>query len=98
MGVRGVGPEREPVRPAVGLGLGTPKRQQRPDDAVLALRLDPGRAAARGQPVEDRLDLIGRGVAGRAQPIRRDAVAEVAQLRLRAAAPVADDNLRPKCS
>src|SRR5262249_45499121 len=33
--------ELEPLRAAVGLGLLAPDREQRPDDAVLAVRLDP---------------------------------------------------------
>ena len=43
--------------------------EQRADDAVLAARLDPCRRAARDEPVEDRLDLVGGRVARRAQPV-----------------------------
>ena len=36
--------------------------EERTDDAVLATHLDSARRAARHDPVEDRLDLIGRGM------------------------------------
>ena len=58
-----------PALAAECLGLLAPERQQRADDTVLAARLDPLRAAARDEPVEDRLDLVARGVPGRAQAI-----------------------------
>ena len=80
--VRRVDAERQPVGAAVRLGLLAPERQQRPDDAVLALRLDPARAAARDEPVEDRLDLVGGRVAGRAQPVGRERVARSRKLGL----------------
>src|SRR5512132_84473 len=64
----------EPLCTAVGLGLPPPDRQQRTDDPVLALRLDPCRAAARHQPIEDRLDLVGGGVTRGAKPVGREAV------------------------
>ena len=67
VGVRGVHPEREPVRAAVLLRLLAPDRQQRADDAVLAAHLDPARASGGDEPVEDGLDLVRGGVAGRAQ-------------------------------
>ena len=86
VGVRRVGPELEPLGAAVGLGLLAPERQQRTDDAVLAVRLDPLRRAAGDEPVEDGLDLVGGGVARRAQAAaRRERVAQVAQLDLRRA-------------
>ena len=59
--------ELEPLAAAVRLGLVPPDGQQRMDDAVLPPRLDPGGGAARGEPVDDRLDLVRGGVAGRAQ-------------------------------
>src|SRR6266566_2731297 len=83
--IRRVGAEGKSVRAAISLGLLAPKREQRADDAVLALRLDPRRATARGQTVEDGLDLVGSGVAGGAQPVAGGRVAEVAQLGVRAA-------------
>ena len=64
---------------AVGLGLLAPERQQRTDDAVLAPRLDPARDAARDEPVEDGLDLVRGGVAGRAQAVAGEGVAHLAQ-------------------
>ena len=68
-GVRRVDPEGEPALAAERLGLLAPERQQRPDDAVLAPRLDPLRVPARDEPVEDRLDLVARRVAGGAEPV-----------------------------
>src|SRR5581483_3974272 len=73
--VRRVAPEGEAPLAAVGLRLLAPHREQRPDDAVLAPRLDPGRGTARGEPVEDRLDLVGR-----AQAARGERVPKLAQL------------------
>ena len=78
-GVRRIGTERKPALAAERLGLLAPERQQRAYHPVLAARLDPLRVAARDEPVEDRLDLIARGVAGGAQPLRPLRVAEVAQ-------------------
>ena len=72
-GVRRVDPERDAALAAERLGLLAPERQQRPDDAVLAARLDPLRVAARDEPVEDRLDLVARGVPGRAEAARAPA-------------------------
>ena len=73
---------RRPSARSTPVGLLAPERQQRADDAVLAARLDPGRVPARDEPVEDGLDLVGGGVAGRAQPVRRERVAQLAQLGL----------------
>ena len=56
---------------AVRLGLLAPDAEERPDDAVLAPDLDALRRPARGEPVEDRLDLVGERVPGRAQLGRR---------------------------
>src|SRR6266487_3618525 len=81
----------EPLRPAVGLGLPPPDRQQRTDDPVLALRLDPCRAAARHQPVEDRLDLVGGGVPGGSEPVGREAVPNLPQFDLGRSAAAVDD-------
>src|SRR6266516_2901268 len=89
--VRAVHAVGESVGAAVGHGLVAPERQERSDDAVFALRLDPGGAAARDEPVEDRLDLIGGRVAGGAQPVGREAVTNLAQLLLRPSAAAVDD-------
>ena len=67
LGVRGVDPVLEAVLLAVALRVLSPDLQQRPNDAVLALRLDALRAARGHEAVEDGLDLIGRSVACRAQ-------------------------------
>src|SRR4051794_1385871 len=56
--VRRVRAEGEAVRAAVLLGLRAPEVEQRPHDAVLALRLDPLRAPAGDEPVEHGLDLV----------------------------------------
>src|SRR5438067_583658 len=80
--VRAVHAVGESVGAAVGDGLVAPERQERSDDAVFALRFDPGGAAARDEPVEDRLDLIGGCVARGAQPVGREAVANLAKLLL----------------
>ena len=72
----------EPALAAERLGLLAPDAEQRPHDAVLAAHLDPLRAAARREPVEDRLDLVGQRVAGRAQRVGAERVANVAQLGL----------------
>ena len=71
-----VGAEREPDGLAVRLRLVAPDAEQRADDAVLALGLDPAGLPARHQPVDDGLDLVGCRVAGGAQPVGRERVAE----------------------
>src|SRR6476620_9609265 len=76
---------------AVGACLLGPEVEQRPDDAVLALRLDPARAAARDEPVENGLDLVGGGVTGCAQAIGRERVADAPQLVLGARRRGVDD-------
>src|SRR5687767_6163376 len=83
VGVRGVDTVREAVLVAVGDGLLAPDLEERPDHTVLALRLDrPGRARG-DEPVEHRLDLIRRRVAGRPQPaILRHAIPDLPQVRL----------------
>ena len=81
--VRGVDAERQAVLAAVGLGLLAPDREQRTDDAVLALRLDPLRVPGGDEPVEHGLDLVGGGVPRRAEPASLgEAVAELAELGL----------------
>src|SRR5205823_4353094 len=80
--IAGVFPPLEPTRPAEGFGLLAPDAEQRPNDAVLAADLDPLRVAARGEAVDDRLDLVGERVTGRAEPVCVERVAHVAQLRL----------------
>ena len=76
-------PELEPLVAAVGLGLLTPDTEQRPDDAVVAAHADARRAAARGQPVDDRLDLVGGGVARRPQRAPAGARSATPEARLR---------------
>ncbi len=49
---------------AVANGVIAPHVEERTDDAILAAQLDPPRAARRDEAVEDRLDLIRRGVPG----------------------------------
>src|SRR4051812_16491910 len=80
--VRRVDAEVEALGAAVGLRVVTPHRQERPDDAVLALRPNSGGRPARGEPVEDGLDLVGGGVPGGAKPISRERVAKVPELLL----------------
>ena len=54
----------------------------------------PSRSRCRGdEPVEDRLDLVGGGVPGRAQAVAGDGVALLAQLRLAEPSPVELDHL-----
>ena len=89
--VRAVRPVREAEGLAVRRGLVPPDRQQGANDAVLALRLDPGRAAACHQPVENRLDLVGSGMAGGSKAIGGEAVADLAQFLLRRAATAVHD-------
>ena len=62
-------------------------------DAVVATSRHPGRAATRDEPVEDRLDLVRRGVPGRAQSVACDGIALRAQLRLPEPAPVELDDV-----
>src|SRR4030081_355095 len=76
--VRLVEPELEPFGTAVLLRLFAPDREQRTHDAVLSSQLDPFRYAARDQLVEDRLDLVRGGVAGRTQPVGRERVPDPA--------------------
>ena len=52
---------------AVGVRLLAGDTEERPHDPVLAAHLDPARGAARDDPVEDRLGLVGGGVARRAE-------------------------------
>ena len=86
--VRRVEAVAEPAIAAERLGLLAPERQQRADDAVLAIGLDPFRVPARDEPVEDRLDLVARGVPGRTQAIGRQGVAKITQLGFPAPGPV----------
>jgi hypothetical protein len=65
--VRRVDAEREALGAAVRLSLVAPHVQERPDDAVGALRPDSRRRPARREPVEDGLDLVGSRVPGCAQ-------------------------------
>src|SRR5262249_54867377 len=51
-------------------------------------RRHPGRGSPRDEPVQDRLDLVGHGVAGGAQRGARQRVALIAELRLGETAPV----------
>ena len=94
--VRRVDPPREPVVPAVLLRLLPPDGEDRTDDAVGATGPDAARRAARDDAVENRLDLVRGGVAGRAQPaVRRQRVPQVTQLRLRSDS-VGPDHLGPE--
>src|SRR5436305_5044377 len=52
-----------------------PERQKRADDAILAPGLDAGRATARHQAVEDRLDLVRSGMPGSAEALGGDRIA-----------------------
>src|SRR4029079_10900257 len=83
--VRGVEAEVETHRAAVRLGLVAPDSQERPDDAVVALRADAGGPPARGQPGARGLDLVGCGVPGRPQAILGEGVAKLTKLVLGAA-------------
>src|SRR6266568_3968462 len=85
--VRAVDSEVEILGAAIGFRLLAPDGEHGPDDSVLAFRLDPARRSARDQPVEDGLDLVGGGVAGRAQPVGRERVADLAELVLRPPTP-----------
>ena len=78
-GVRAVFAERQAFGAAVRLGLRAPEHQEWPDDAVLSPGLDALRRAARGEAVEDGLDLVGGGVAGRAEAVPGEGVAQVAE-------------------
>ncbi len=64
------------------------------DDAVVVARRDAGRRATGNEPVEDRLHLVGGGVAGGAQPVPRDRVALLAQRGLGEPGAVELDHLR----
>src|SRR3954454_5482367 len=81
--VRRVRAPGDPPGGAVLLGLLAPQTEERADDAVLAARLDPRRRPTRDEAVEDRLDLVGKGVTGRPQELRLLRVPELAQLGLR---------------
>src|SRR5215203_5870283 len=86
-----VAAEVEGLGEAVGLRLIAPALEERTDDPVGAAPVDlPGRAA-RDDAVEDGLDLVGRGVAGRAQPVGGDGVADLAPVVLGLAASPVDD-------
>src|SRR5581483_11287945 len=60
---------------------------------VLAAHLDPAGRASGGEPVEDRLDLVGERVPGRAKAVGVEGVADVAELGLARAAGGAPDDL-----
>src|SRR5919108_761273 len=81
--VRGIEPVRKFFRAAIVLGLAAPDRQERAHDPILALRLDPSGRSARDEPVEDRLDLVGGGMPGGAQPVGGDRVPKLAKVVLR---------------
>src|SRR5262249_10555756 len=76
------------------LGFLAPEGEQRTEDAVVAPRLDALRVPARDEAVEDRLDLVGRRVTRRAQPVGRLRIADRPQLRLARPARVELDDLR----
>ena len=89
--VRAVAAEVEALGEAVRLGVLAPAVEQRPDDAVRAAPVDLARRAARDDPVEDGLDLVGGGVARGAEPVGRERVADLAPLVLGASAAAVDD-------
>src|SRR5919109_683782 len=61
------------------------------------LLADTGGRSARGEPVQDRLDLVRRRMPSRAQAVGREAVAKIAKLRLRSRAGRRRlDDLRPE--
>jgi hypothetical protein len=95
LGIRAVGPEWEPLRAAVAVGLVAPDGEQGTDDAVLALRLDPSRDAARSDAEQHGLHLVGCCVSSGAQPVGREAVADRAKLLL-GLAPAPVDYFRPE--
>src|ERR671937_131392 len=78
-----VRPKWKPLATAVLTGVFPPEREKRPHDAVLAPGLDPANRPARGQAVEDRLDLVASRVPGRAEPLARVRVPNLAQLSFR---------------
>src|SRR5262249_7792828 len=88
LGIRVVDPELEPSLAAVGLRLLAPHAEERAHDPVLAGHLDAGCGPARGEPVEDRLDLVGERVAGRAAAAGVEGVAALPQLGLARLTPV----------
>src|SRR2546423_6260574 len=91
LGVRHIGPELEPSGSTIRLSLLAPHLEQRPHDAVLPAGLDPLRSTAGDEPVQDRLDLIRRGVPRRAQAVSAERIAQLAPLVLGGAAPPVDD-------
>ena len=90
---RRVDAKREPFGLAVRGGLGAPDRQQRADDAVGTTGVHAGGGSPRDEPEEDRLHLVGRGVAGRAQAGPPHGVALLAQRGLAQPPPVELDHL-----
>jgi len=98
VGVARVQPELETLQGAVLLRLGPPDAEQRADDAVGAPELDAGRCAAGDEPVEDRLDLVGRGVPRRARPVAGERVPLLAQLGLGQAVPSSSTMSAPSVS
>src|SRR5262249_46337851 len=80
--VRRVGSEREPGGAAVLLRLLPPEPQKRMDDTKVVAGLDSGRGATRDEAVQDRRNLVGGGMTGRAQALARDRIAQGAELRL----------------
>src|SRR5579863_5890195 len=93
IGIARVQPVAKPGGGAIRLRLAAPYVEQRVNDAVVPLRSHPGRSPARDEPVQDRLHLVGGGVARRAETVAGDREALVAQLRLGGAPPVELDHL-----
>src|SRR5688572_1084065 len=93
VGIARIDPEGKSSCAAVGLRLVAPEREQRAHDAVLALRLDASDGAARNEPIEHRLRLVGSSVPGCAEPVVRDGVAQVPQFLLGYAAPLRVNHL-----
>src|SRR3954470_24347154 len=77
---------------AVAARLVSPDAEKRTDDVVLAPGLDSFRGAARREPVDDRLDLVGERVPRCAHAIGRKAVADPPEL-VFGVAPAAVDDL-----
>src|SRR5580765_5260169 len=78
--VRRVVAERQAALLAIAARVAPPDAEERAHDAVLAFRLDAFCRTARHEPVEDRLDLVRERVAGGAEAIRGEAVADPPEL------------------
>jgi hypothetical protein len=90
------------ARPRRGRYASVSSRQsgrERMDDTVVVAGLDPGRRPARDEAVEDRLDLVRGGVAGRTELVTTcHLVSRLAELPLGEAAPSASTTSAPSTS